>query len=621
MSQIKFSSARVQSDGSTISEYIAIRQFLDGSTDYRLSVAIRYTTSGITTAVPSYLGQSFSQATSDVSTSISRGEPSTTQVEVSNVRYKQHGLDIDFKFRASELSFRWPNFGALGSNYKRRTLRFYLQVTLVPTSSLPGKDPIYLLRTGWYKIKNVEKIYNTGNVLGIDAQIEAIPWVYEFNEKMRMCLTTPLSGSDLNTDPTKSAFISAPARLFYYQKIMHDRRRVRSIDYPNKSAVYEEDAPSGYRGVYFRESNELPLNLIDGLPAIQCPSCEETAMTFLSRLLTFKGAIKPDAYGNPKDSGQTIVDHPVLAWRDLTSLPGNTSVTYRTLWYNKVTNLDFFESVLDSDSSIISDCARKYRFKMYSYSIEDMGHQVSYSGTYKFSSDQGVFGFVEVSLEALLGQLNKIESDYYEQVDTDEADTFDDVMFAGDFNSVSLDSAFPLPPCYFVATQEGDTARFVELTTLSINKNSFTYNQLLWEKTQIASSGFLGIQLKFRPVIVTQTEIEIVSSSALEFTEVVIDFNGLGYSTYSFTYDTVVNSRGKLSYTLPDTSLVYKYSKFIRKIKFSAEWRPWITIYDVARITYKNDRGKDVNSYVFIQDIDANADTMSATYTGYIFEN
>lgn len=622
MSQIHFDKSRTQSDGSSVNEEYVISQFLNGDTDYKLSVAIRYATSGITTAVPSYLGQSFNNTTSDASVALSRGEPLTTQVEVSNVRYKQHGLDIDFNFRASELSFRWPNFGALGSVYKRRTLRFYLQVTLVPTSALSGKDPIYLLRTGWYKIKNVEKIYNTGSPSGIDAQIEAVPWVYEFNEKMKMCLTTPRSENNLNSDSTWTAFMSAPARLFYYQKIMHDRRRIKSINYPAGTAVYEEDAPSGYRGVFFRESDASPENLIDDLPAIQCPSCEETALTFFARLLTFKGAIKPDAYGNPVDEEQTIVDHPVLAWRDLTYL--SRYGQYLSEWWSGGTyGLDNFDSVLDSNSVLITDCARKYIFKMYSYSVEDMGHEVFKNCHYEFTSDQGIFGFVEVSLEQLLGQLNKIESDYYEQVSIDDPDTFDDIMFARFFYSVSMDSSFPIPPAYFYYDNNGQvgTVDFVEFTTLSINKDSFTYYQLLWENSEIASNGFQGINLCFRPVIITKTDLEIVSDDAVEFTEVELDFNGLGYSTYSFTYNSAVNSRGKLLYTLPDDSVVYKYSQFLRKIEFSAEWRPWITIYDVVRVTYKDDSGVDATSFVFIQDIDANADTMSATYTGYILED
>lgn len=599
MSQIHFSRSRAQSNGSSVNEEYVINQFLNGSSDYRLSVAIRYATSGITTTVPSYLGQSFNNTTSDASTAISRGEPSTTQVEVSNVRYKQHGLDIDFNFRASELSFRWPNFGALGSAYKRRTLRFYLQVTLVPTSSLPGRDPIYLLRTGWYKVKDIQKIYNTGSPSGIDAQIEAIPWVYEFNEKIKMSyVLTSTNNSELIGSP---GFLRSPSRLFYLEKILHDRRRVKTIDYSNKVATYEEDAPSGYRGIFFRESDGAPQNSINDLPYIMCPSCEETALTFFARLLAFKGAIKPDAYGNPADDGQTIVDHPVLAWRDLTYL-SRYGQYLSDWWAGGIYGLDDFNSILDSDSALISDCARNYRFKVYRCQTP----QTQYYGRF-IRYNVAISGWVDINSDLSVD----IRENILSSSSPDDYAEGNDVMLAYNLNSGDA--------LVYLQVSDADSIALSDYGPFQFNKDQISYYQTFSEPV-FDSSEVQGISLELDSVLVSTSFVNMAvdDEQDIEREDVELDLGGLGYSSIS------IQRTNGYTYIVPEfseSSVMYKYSQFLRRIEFSAEWRPWITIYDVVRVTYKNDSGESATSFVFIQDIDANADTMSATYTGYILED
>lgn len=599
MSQIPFKT-RVQSGGESIDEASIVRQFLDGSSDYRLSVAICYASTGITTAVPSDLGQSFTATGSDVSKKLSQSETPTTQIEVSNVRYKQHGLDVEFKFRASELSFRWPNWGTTGEKIKRRTLRFYLQITLVPASSLQGRDPIYLLRTGWYKIKEVEKIYSTGNVSGIDAQIAAIPWVYEFNEPMKICYSdyAPAYMGNDNT-PNLPGFLNSPARIFYYQKIMHDRRRTTSIDYSEGTVNYEEDAPSGYRGVFFRESDNSPQTLISDLPRIMCPSCEETALTLYARLLTFKGALKPDAYGNPADgitstlevSNQKIIDHPVLAWRDLTELVTSPE-TYREKWYNPSYDLDFFDSTLDSDSALITECGKRYFFKRYTGRIKK-------SATAGRNQDVMVPEFTGL-IEAEVSLASSSE-------DSDASMT-DIVLTNG-----TLNQGF-----WFLASDDSTVAPS-DVTPFAINKDMISYYRVLSETA--FDSTIEGIQIRFVSVSITAIEMDINYSiiSNVEKEVLTLDFNGLGYQTVEI--NTSATDYAYLAYTFSPNSVMYGYSSFIRKMQFSAEWRPWITIYDVVRVAYKDDFGLNTSSYVFIQDIDANADSLSATYTGYIFED
>ena len=601
MSQIPFKT-RAQSGGGSIDEASIVRQFLSGSSDYRLSVAICYASTGITTAVPSDLGQSFTATNSDVSKRLSQSETPTTQIEVSNVRYRQHGLDVEFKFRASELSFRWPNWGATGEKIKRRTLRFYLQITLVPTSSLQGRDPIYLLRTGWYKIKEVEKIYSTGNVSGIDAQITAIPWVYEFNEPMKICYSdyAPAYMGNDNT-PNLPGFLNSPARIFYYQKIMHDRRRTTSIDYSEGTVNYEEDAPSGYRGVFFRESDNSPQTLISDLPRIMCPSCEETALTLYARLLTFKGALKPDAYGNPADGttstsevpNQKIIDHPVLAWRDLTELVTSPEA-YREKWYNPSYDLDFFDSTLDSDSVLITECAKRYIFKKYN-------GRVKKSNTANATTNQNITvreftGLIEAEVSL---------ASYSENSDASMTDIV--------LTNSTLNQGF-----WFLNSADSTVAPS-DVAPFSINKDMVAYYRILSETA--FNSSITGIQIKFVSISMTMVEMDIDYSIALDVEREILtlDFGGLGYQTVDI--DTSATDYAYLVYTFSPDSVMCGYSSFIRKIQFSAEWRPWITIYDVVRVAYKDDFGLDTSAYVFIQDIDANADSLSATYVGYIFED
>ena len=73
------------------------------------------------------------------------------------------------------------------------------------------------------------------------------------------------------------------------------------------------------------------------------------------------------------------------------------------------------------------------------------------------------------------------------------------------------------------------------------------------------------------------------------------------------------------SYNGSDHKLVRAYSVFEYEVTFSAEWRPWINIYDVIRVSYMDELGQNRVSSALVISIDANVDTFSATYTALIF--
>ena len=62
-------------------------------------------------------------------------------------------------------------------------------------------------------------------------------------------------------------------------------------------------------------------------------------------------------------------------------------------------------------------------------------------------------------------------------------------------------------------------------------------------------------------------------------------------------------------------------SKTKSKIVFTAEYRPWIFIYDVVKFSYFDDYGNKVTKFGTVYAVDANVDTLTAEYTVMIFED
>lgn len=169
----------------TRSDMEKMSSWLRGSKDYitKVSIVARWSTKIPGTSYDTVTGLSPIADPEEDLNILETGQESEEQEieDIFDVRLKRSGLSHDLKFRASSLNFTWPNYAQFKQGKSERAIRFYLKVSLVDSSG----DELNLLKTDWYKIKSTEEIYSTSKSSGADVRIEAIPWIYEYNERTK----------------------------------------------------------------------------------------------------------------------------------------------------------------------------------------------------------------------------------------------------------------------------------------------------------------------------------------------------------------------------------------------------------------------------------------------------
>lgn len=160
----------------------SMRDWLAGSKDYitKVSIVVRWSTKIPGTSYDTVTGLSpIADPEADLNMLETGQESEEQEIEdIFDVRLKRSGLSHDLKFRASSLNFTWPNYAQFKKGKSERAIRFYLKVSLIDSWG----EELNLLKTDWYKIKSTEEIYSTSKSSGADVRIEAIPWIYEYNE-------------------------------------------------------------------------------------------------------------------------------------------------------------------------------------------------------------------------------------------------------------------------------------------------------------------------------------------------------------------------------------------------------------------------------------------------------
>lgn len=166
-------------------DVLRMHDWLEGSKNYvtKVSIVARWSTKIPNTSYDTDTGLSpIADPEADLNILETGTESEEQEIEdIYNVRLKRSGLSHDLKFRASTLNFVFPDYAQFKQGKSERAIRFYLKVSLV--YSVAGiETELILLKTDWYKIKSTKEIYSTSKSSGADIQIEATPWIYEYNE-------------------------------------------------------------------------------------------------------------------------------------------------------------------------------------------------------------------------------------------------------------------------------------------------------------------------------------------------------------------------------------------------------------------------------------------------------
>lgn len=705
------------------SDISKMRQWTEGSKDYitKVSIVARWSTKIPGTSYSTDTGLSpIADPEADLNI-LETGQESEEQEvqDIFDVRFKVGGLTHDMKFRAASLNFVWPNYAQFKQGKSERAIRFYLKISLVDSSA----NELILLKTDWFKIKSTEEVYSTSRSSGADVKIEAIPWIYEYNEPtmegndarawleggtivqsstfgftfggyndawfsstegteatrtvtLRSCLTKGYSivaigrsnsgglanrlgafmsnglvfdtgvvgrqrvtswsygqnvvnitfqdgstdsfstnistsfrtdggkwdrnGSNTGTGSSSfsGGYLNTPMSyrvsfngLLRVQKLLHDRKRVE--DYSSLQVTYKDDSPCSYTGpfVFFNGISRILFvskevvgavsAILDMGPMRISGDCEETALSYLSWWALKEGAaLRPRFY--IKD--ERVLDTPLVEFYELGYRIQNDRLDYLSSGIND------FSSIENSDEQVVFEDIYQYQIdryyvapKTYEYQLEGNTYTkwMASSIVVPFSYDYGnekrsVKGWIEGKLDleddASYSNSSKGQQEWLASIHYSSTDIIMGEQFYG--NLAWVDSS-----------------------------NFEAYIPYDWNIQGVDNGSFYYIYFSC---------IQYEESVGDVGTVVEIDTHGV--------MDIPRFSAGNFDSGLQRGDLLAQYASKTERVKFNAEWRPWIKIYSKLRVKAMNSFGADYWVSVMVTSIDANADSMSASYEGIVLE-
>lgn len=566
----------------TAQESQAIQAWLNGTKDY-------YTVTEIVVSTHDFNFQDDYNLTRDyniLSTYDSSSGTSYEHFEVDNVRYKAHGLGPDMKFRAPSLSFIWKNFRGVSEVYRQKC-RFYLCIRLLTTVQVPDNlsTGIVLLRTDWYRIKSFDYLSKTSSLSGSDAQIEAIPWIYQYNEKMPWGPTTALSQVQVptaysddysyNIEPS-IPFWDTISAIMVRSKLLHDRRIIAEQDYTARTYSLNPDAPCPFSGPFIRKVSGGIASYLNSLPSsstvpntyrdlylnsmmLLTDNVEATPLSLLSwKALSTAWVIGPGIYGAFNNS--PLLDTPSVTLTPLSVFKDSP------LYYS---GLHDFQDIEDPEKDL--EIPIDYKYECESGYVLNSISEYGKSSVMNFSP--AVTGLVEIP------GWNAIPSDSQGQERQNWVAITRTIWFSTSSSGQHYRGSMVTPNggsfFYFPGEITPNSLTNITVSTYYLGEKS--------PQKKYLGSGKIPIKIDLHGA----QRLERCTSTAN-----VVD----------------VNTRDSWEFAM------HPYLLFKMLIEFSSEWRPWINIYDTVTIRYQDGFAQSIVTTAVVFSINADADSFTATY-------
>lgn len=566
----------------TDSEKAIIKEWLNGSHNYftKVSLVARWNTKILSDSLVQE-GETL-DSRSGLSTSsnperdlqLIENSPLPPQQEILNiynVRFKRSGIKQDMSFRSPTLTFTWSDYYGFLQGKDQKAIRFYLKIALVG-EGISGE--LVLLKTGFYKIKKAEAVYSTSKSSGADYEIEAVPWVYEYNDKVEL---GPNGGAwlgsqnlgDWDNDSRFGAYLVSLTRL---QKVKHDLNNLKVANYPSGPAEYFPDAPSAYTGPFLllnnRDGTVTNLSADKKKRLYLFDFVEETPISLIQRSLFTDKVIVSDTYAKEEPLDTPLIRFIALRdqftyWKDAESIPDENT----------------FYEIENSDGEVIKDSI--YSYSVRSYSMELDSNILAYYKTATTEFSKEVSGVIELS------------------------------------NLVYKDN------------QSGSTPENFTLTLIAYIRREISGGTLAGPYTPFESSDSGN---KVRVYGIPRSTEKSVSKI------IVRAYYGKTYSTvddippkvagdaHHVDIDAKFNVQSYYK-NFPSPGDFFRmdilglYAEDITKVvRFNAEFRPWINIFDPIRLKVMDSFGQYHWVRALISDIDANIDSFSASYEAMVIK-
>lgn len=478
-------------------------------------------------------------------------------VSVYDARFKIYGCDVDFNYRIPTLSCTWKNFGFIPNlkKYTRR-FRFYLQVDLVNRSS---NRRICLLRSLWFSIKSYKILPTTSdNTRYKDIVVQGVPRIYEYNRLMKW---GPKNYGDWMDQFSEDGLYRTPKSICKLVKTFLDASLITSISDSSYSVAQTAPCPDSGPRILRRNSREdgFSEDSLEGFPVNDFgKSGEYSFLALFGKALVMTGCMFiPEQYSRPLSQSDDV---PTFSVDDLRSL--------FTLFVDEgryISDLNDFSSTESSDTSMYEEVNVSYRLTYYGVASPRVYESAGINTLY----GESLYGLIKGGPLLLSYQYQEDDP-----VQPDEAE----IRF--------IQQAI-------VESPQQTTYDYKFRWDVLANKDGFEYF------TPPPAIDNYGIKIGIASYQRSETYIYVSSESDSSTNVVEVDTSMLDY--------------WKLARTL-----YHLYARVKGRVSFTAEWRPWINIHDVIKVTYMNELGVFEVAKIMVISVDANLDTFTANYVGLI---
>lgn len=474
--------------------------------------------------------------------------------------YKIYGLKYSIHGIDLEFKHRIPQLRFTIKEFpqSKTDLIFALKFTLEQ-----GTEKTVICMTELYRVTSITPIPKTGQtdpVKGViyDAEMEAIPWIYFYNGQIRGCQTDHGYPGNAPTTISDYAFWDSIQAILRRQKVVHDLEYVEDAQ-----TVPDEVKLSPYSGILMSWNNGTTTSIEDRSTAKAWFNCsyEGSVLSVLSWLMLSRVSsqvIYPEIYGGEFYSESAYQDNPLLA------------PTARFFYFGqRLLTPGVFQGVA-------------YFWQMSDFIVEDNNFEledVSYGyRLYRYDSETAAENPETIYIMNRVDNPALIEREISLQ-------TGDDVK-------LYLQSMF-------IRRNTGLKSTKGIYDTFQCSKDAFWY----CPRFNIENTFLSGEQIIFplMPISMTRTLTDVNSQGKTAKKIIDIDLRGV-YGGDSF---------GQV--TLPQV-----FSRIKKKAVFYADWRPWINIYDIVKITYFDLGANWVTSYAMVYDIEADMDSLRAKYSVWL---
>ena len=583
-----------------------IQAWLNGSKDYftKISIVVRWNTAIPSSSVAesgeeldSRTGLS-KEANPERDLEILQTAPAPQEQEIEDiydVRFKRSGLKQDMSFRSPTLTFAWRGYYGFIQGKAQKAVRFYLKVAL---TGIGISNELVLMKTGFYKIREANPVYSTSRSQGADYTIEAVPWIYEYNDEMMFgshgnaFRTDEYGDWDINTWDKDIAYFSSWNSVSRMQKIRHDLKNLKKGNYPEGPGEYFDDAPCSYTGPFYCEKSNSGIEWLSlqkmGMMQIS-DFITETPISMMQRARLVYSVAVPEIYRT-----DSPLDTPMMTFQVLKDMISTWGTVYN------FPALYTFEEIENSDSEVVSDSLYSYSYADYDQNFlmgNAMPRIAVQLGLSPSGSLQNVFPMRTASIDfdgSEVSGIIDLSSVYFPDSPSASDSTKNTYKQAVVYSIEAFNSSGVSLGTTGQFESDGDKIRILYLP-----------GDLQESISKLEINAYYG-----KPVDSKISIVEVDQSEDGNDKNVSID-------TKTILMDDLISS----SPSVYQRYVLYIYSNEIKKVvNFSAEFRPWINVFDAIRVRVMNSFGQYRWVRALVTDIDANLDSMSATYEGMVIE-